>query len=321
MKITLPALLLLCIACTCFAQPPQRPLIPLNAYTLEGYTAIDVNQAFSLPDDLDFASVSSVAINSAGNMIVLHRSAQPFIEFDGNGQFVRSFGDESLFTRSHGLRIDDQDNLWVTDFLGHTVMKLDSDANILMSLGVRDEAGDWDEANNTHQFNQPNDIGFDSEGNFYVAQGHGVNGAEPKILKFTAEGEFITQWGKLGDGPGELVVAHSIEVDDQDNIYVADRENHRIQIYDTDGNFLQVWNFAAMACSIYLHDDGFMYMTSGFDGELAKLDMEGNIIGSIGTPGSENGQFGEGHGLTVDANGNIYVADVVNRRIQKYLKE
>lgn len=319
MKKVILALVFLASSLSAFAQPPQRPLIPLAAYALEGYEAIDVNEAFDLPAGMEFSSVASVAFNSEGHLIVLHRGEKPFMEFTADGEFIRSFGATDLFTRSHGLRIDADDNLWVTDVSGQVVMKLDSNGEILMTLGTRNEAGEWNEATGSHLFDQPNEVAFDSAGNIYVAQGHGP--AEPRILKFSPAGEFITQWGSRGNGEGQLAVAHSIDIDEFDNIYVADRENFRIQIFNTDGDYLDTWNFNAMACAIYLHDDGYMYMTTGFDGELAKLDMQGNVLGAIGRPGNENGQFGEGHFLTVDSAGNIFIADVVNRRVQKYAKD
>lgn len=301
------------------SQPPQRPLIPLDAWSMTDYHAVDVSEAFTLPGDLEFASVAGVDINSEGHLIVLHRGPQPFLEFDADGNFIRSFGDEDMFNRSHGLRIDSDDNLWVTDVAAHFVRKLDSDGNVLMTLGTPGESGDWDEEAGTRLFSQPNETALDSEGNIYVAQGHGVS--EPRILKFSPDGEFITQWGSRGEGPGQFLVAHSIEIDDNDNIYVADRENFRIEIFDTEGNFQNEWKFNAMVCGIYLHDDGFMYMTTGFDGEFAKVDMMGNLLGSMGSPGKANGQFGEAHYLVLDADENVFVADVVNRRVQKYRKD
>ncbi|MDC1436829.1 peptidyl-alpha-hydroxyglycine alpha-amidating lyase family protein [Gammaproteobacteria bacterium] len=319
MKYLLQALLIFFISVPCFAQRPDRPFVPLNAYSLEGYTAIEVNEAFNLPRGIEFASVSSLEITSKGHLIVLHRAPIPFLEFDAAGNFIRAFGSESLFSRAHGLTLDDDDNMWVTDVINHVVMKLDTDANLLMTMGTRGEAGEWNEANGSHKFYEPADVAFDSLGNIYVGQGH-TRGV-PKILKFNAAGEFITQWGGFGTGPGEFAVAHSIEIDTNDNIYVADRENFRVQIFDVDGLYLSEWNFNAMACALYLHDDGFMYMTTGFDGEIAKVDLEGNVIGSLGRPGLENGQFGEGHFLALDKSHNIFIADVVNRRVQLYRKD
>ncbi|MDC0598334.1 hypothetical protein OAP18_00625, partial [Gammaproteobacteria bacterium] len=158
--LTLLTLSLLGLSFSSLAQPPQRPLIPLNAYTLEGYSPIEVSDAFTMPEGVEFASVAALAFNSEQHLIVLHRGTQPFMEFDADGNFIRSFGAEGLFTRSHGLRIDADDNLWTTDVSGHVVMKLNSDGEILMTLGTRGEAGAWDEANNTRLFDQPNEVAF-----------------------------------------------------------------------------------------------------------------------------------------------------------------
>lgn len=149
-----------------------------------------------------------------------------------------------------------------------------------------------------------------------MVTGHGV--AEPRVLKFSPDGKFIKQWGGRGEGPGQFFAAHSIEIDANDVLYIADRENMRIELFDTEGNYQSEWKYNAMVCGIYLHNDGFMYMTSGFDGEFAKLDMTGKLLGALGSPGTENGQFGEAHYLVLDAANNVFVADVVNRRVQVY---
>jgi DNA-binding beta-propeller fold protein YncE len=311
--------ILLTLATTANAQRPDRDLLPLNAYALEGYEAIDVSQAFNLPADLEFDRVTSVAINNEENILVLHRGVDPLLEFDAAGNFLRAFGPRDTWTFSHGLQIDNEDNIWVTDAGTHSVMKLDSDGNILMTIGTPGQNGLWNESTGSHLFDQPNDIAFDSAGNFYIAQGHGQG--EPRILKFNSKGDFISQWGSRGAEPGQFAVAHSIDIDENDQVYVADRENFRVQIFDTEGNFQDEWTFSAMACAIYLHDDGYMYMTSGFDGEWAKVDMQGSIVGALGRPGSANGEFGEGHFLTVNNQGDVYIADVVNRRVQQYRKQ
>jgi len=313
------ALPLLCMTFAGFAQPPNRPLLSLNAERLNGYRAVAVAEAFRFPEGMLFSSVAGVAFNSEGHLIVLHRGTEPFLEFDADGRFIRSFGSADLFVRSHGLTIDAGDNLWVTDVSAHIVMQLNRDGELLLTLGERGEAGDWDEAAGIRRFNQPNEVALDSLGNIYVAQGHGPG--SPRVLKFAGDGSFIKQWGSRGEGPGEFAVAHSIDIDPDDIVYVADRENFRIQRFNAEGIYLDEWKFPAMACAIHLHDDGTIFMTTGFDGELAALDVDGAVLGSLGTSGEANGEFGEAHDIAVDANGNLYVADVVNRRVQKYAKE
>ncbi len=317
--IGLLCLLLVLLPSLAEAQRPIRPLLPLRAYTLQDYVAVDYRETPAFPADMEAASYAGVATTLAGNLIVLSRSAPPFLEFDPQGQFVRGFGADDLLRRAHGMAIDTDGNMWVTDVADHLVMKLDKDANVLMTIGTKGEAGEWNAATGAQLLSEPNDVALDSQGNIYVAQGHG--GDLPKVLKFSPTGEFIAQWGSRGYGPGQFVAAHAIEIDADDVLYVADRENMRIQRFDTSGNLLREWKFDAMVCAIFLHNDGFMYITTGFDGEFAKVDMDGNVLGAIGSPGTGNGQFGEAHALTMDAAGNAYIPDVINRRVQKFAKE
>jgi NHL repeat. len=318
--VLLSSVLALCSVMPAAAQPPQRPLLPLKAWSLPGYHAVPSDSFFKFTDGVEFDSVASVAMNAAGNLLVLQRGPHPFLEFAPDGNLVRTFGDGSNYSRTHGMRLDKDGNLWVTDVGLHIVQKLDPNGNVLMTLGTSGQNGAWDEAAGQHLFDQPNETALDSQGNLYVVQGHGVG--EPKVLKFSSDGTFIKQWGGRGTGAGEFFAAHSIEIDANDVLYVADRENFRIQRFDTDGNYLGEWTYDAMVCGLYLHDDGFLYMTSGFDGEFGKINIEdGSLVGTLGSPGTGVGQFGEAHYLTLDAVGNIYIADVVNRRVEKYVKE
>lgn len=310
--------LLLSLGFQAEAQRPIRQLFPLQAYTLTEYVPIEYSEAFDMPAEFEGESYAALAINSRGNLVVFSRGSTPFLEFDLNGNFIRSFGAEGLVRRAHGFHINADDSMWITDVADHLVMKLDADGNELMTLGTRGQNGEWDEAAGNHLFDQPNDIALDSQGNLYVAQGHGSG--EPRVLKFSPDGEFITQWGSRGYGAGEFWVAHSIDIDDNDIVYVADRENMRIHRFDTSGELLGEWMFDAMVCAIHLHDDGYMWITTGFDGQLAKVDMTGRVLGAIGRPGQGNGQFGEAHALTMDGEDNAYIADVINRRIQKFAK-
>jgi sugar lactone lactonase YvrE len=302
------------------AQPPPRPLQALDTWSLPGYHAVDPATRLQLPDGMAYDRVSSVAFATDGHLLVLHRGPQPLLEFDTDGTFLRAFGEGMGLAFAHGLNIDADGNLWLTDLRTQLVLKLDRDGKVLLTLGTPNEGGLWDEAAGQQRFDQPNETALDSQGNLYVVQGHGQG--EPRVLKFTGTGEFIKQWGSRGSEPGQFAVAHSIRIDANDRLYVADRENQRIQIFDTEGTFLEQWTYNAMVCALHLHDDGSFWMTSGFDGELAQIDpATGKLIGALGSPGNGIGQFGEAHFLTLDGEHNVFVADVVNRRVQIYAKD
>ncbi len=142
------------------------------------------------------------------------------LEFDADGRLIRAFG-EGLFVRAHGFYIDREGNFWVTDVSANVVMKLDSEANVLLTLGTAGQAGEWNEAIGSRLFDQPNDVAVGSNGDIFVTQGH--NSGEPRVLKFDKTGAFLHSWGGRGTAPGEFAVAHAIVIDANDLLYVADR--------------------------------------------------------------------------------------------------
>jgi streptogramin lyase len=316
-RLLLPLLLLApCVD----AQPPQRPLQAFDTWMLPGYHAADPAEQLQLPADIVWDRVSSVAFTPEGNLLVLHRGPQPLLEFDAQGRFLRAFGPAGQLVFAHGLDVAADGSIWITDLRTQLVMKLDRDGQPLLTLGTENEGGHWDEAAGLRRFDQPNETALDSQGNLYVVQGHGQG--EPRVLKFDAEGRFLKQWGSRGSEPGQFAMAHSIKIDGNDRLYIADRENQRIQIFDTEGRFLEQWTYNAMVCALYLHPDGSMWLTSGFDGEVARIDpVDGKLLGALGSPGSGIGQFGEAHFLTVDGEHNIFVADVVNKRVQVFARD
>ncbi len=180
-------------------------------------------------DGLVWQATSAVAIDSRGNIYVFHRAKEPILKFDRSGKLLRAFG-EGLFVSPHGMRIDDQDNLWVTDNANHTVVKLNTDGRVLLSLGVRDKAGD-----DTEHFDKPTDVAFAANGDFYVSDGYGNS----RVVKFNREGKFLSTWGKKGTGPGEFNLPHAVQVDRLGHVYVADRENNRIQVFNDEGRYLR----------------------------------------------------------------------------------
>jgi DNA-binding beta-propeller fold protein YncE len=316
-----PITLVLLIALTFTSAVAQRPsdpalLIPQNAPELD---YVVTPEPFSLPAGTTLnGAAAAVAFDSKGHLFVLTRGNPSLYEFDNNGKLIRSFGD-GLFTRSHGLRIDKEGNIWATDVGAHTVMKLDPQGKVLMTLGTKGQRGEWNES--TQFFYEPNDIAIATNGDIFVAQGHtpGTNG-NPRVLKFDKNGKFIKSWGGKGKEPGKFDVAHGLAFDGKGQLWVTDRENQRIQIFDTDGKFIKELKYAGLPCSMDIGPQN-VYMVNGFAGQLLKMDLEGKVLAAMGKPGKGPGEFGEAHVLAVSPKGEIYVADSVNATVQKFVKK
>jgi len=300
------------------AQRPSDPalMIPQNAPALD-YVAVP--DPLPLPAGTTMGAAAAVAFDAKGHLFVLNRGPQGLFEFDQNGKFLRAFAD-GLFVRSHGLIIDRDGNLWATDVGAHVVFKLNPQGQILMTLGVKGEAGDWNEAAGTRKLNQPNDVAIGSNGDIFVVQGHtpGPMG-NPRVLKFDKTGKFVTSWGGKGKGPGQFDVAHGIAIDASGLLWVTDRENQRIEIFDANGKFVREVKYAGLPCDV-VFEKQFIYMVNGFAGQLLRLDLKGNVLAAIGKSGTGVGEFGEAHYLAVSPRGEIYVADSVNAMVQKFVQ-
>ena len=243
-----------------------------------------VPDSFSLPSGMTFGGTSGVAINSKGHIFVLHRGPNPLMEFDADGKFLRALGD-GLFDRPHGLRIDAQDNIWTTDARSHVVYKFSPEGRILLVLGVR-ETGRRDALLRPSAAVQR-------------AQRHGVRAARRALrgpgpwarraqgLKFDKDGNFIKAWGKKGTARGSSTCAHSIAIDAQGLLYVADRNNQRIQVFDADGTYLRESKHPGTPCGLFIDPDQNLWLAHGHAGRLLKLDLNGNVLGVDRQPGQE----------------------------------
>jgi peptidylamidoglycolate lyase len=199
-----------------------------------------------LPEGRILGQATGVDIDPRGNVFVFHRAgrmwsedqalpliSEPTIEvFEGaSGRHLRSWG-ANMFLMPHGLTIDRQGDLWVTDVLLHQVFKFGPSGELLLTLGQARVPG----ADRTH-FNLPTDVAVLPDGSFYVSDGYG----NARVVKFSATGEYQFEWGRKGTGPGEFDLPHAIDVDDEGRVYVADRSNARIQVFDPNGRFLAQW--------------------------------------------------------------------------------
>lgn len=320
MKLPSAGLLCLVLAAPLAAQRPSDPalLVPQEAPPLDDYVLAP--QAVTLPEGVTMGATASVAFDARGHLFVLTRGDEAFFEFDGNGAFVRSFGGR-MFTRAHGLRIDRTDgSIWATDVGAHVVVKLGPDGTPLLTLGVRGEAGEWNEAAGSRRLNQPNDVAIAPNGDIFVVQGHTPGpGGDARVLKFDRTGRFLTSWGGKGAGPGQFAVAHGAAIDGEGRLWVMDRENQRIQVFEQDGRFVRDMRYAGLPCSVDIGAE-YAYMVNGFAGQVLRLDLRGNVLAAMGRPGKGPGEFGEAHFIAVSPAEDLYVADSVNGALVRFVR-
>jgi DNA-binding beta-propeller fold protein YncE len=311
---------LLMLAAPVVAQRPSDPalLVPEPAPELDYMFAPD---AITLPEGAKMGAAAAVAFDARGHIFVLTRGAQAFFEFDPNGAFVRAFGD-GMFTRSHGLKIDRDGNLWATDVGAHTVVKLNPAGQVLLTIGTKGEAGDWNEAAGSRRLNQPNDIAIAASGDVFIAQGHtpGLTRGDARVLKFDKDGRFIRSWGGKGQGPGQFDVAHGIVIDPKGLLWVMDRENSRIQVFDADGTFVREQKYRGLPCSVAFGRNE-AFMVNGFTGQLLRLDTAGKVLAAMGRPGTAPGEFGEAHFIALSPRNDIYIADSVKGQLMKFVRK
>lgn len=265
--------------------------------------------------DINFGEVSGVAQNSKGHTFVFNRGLHPLIEFDRKGKFVRYLA-EGLIKTSHGIRIDSQDNIWLTDVASHLVLKLNSKGKVQMVLGKTDTPGEWDDLRKTVLFNRPSDIGFGRNGDIFITDGYGNS----RVVKLNKEGEFLKAWGSRGTNDSQFNIVHAIVTDAKGLLYVADRENKRIQIFDQEGNLIKIWTHLGSPYGLYLSKQQEIFLTDGVANQILKMDLSGNVLGRFGASGKAGGQFGLPHGIIVTPAGEIIVAEILNERIQKFVE-
>lgn len=261
------------------------------------------------PEDWTLGPCSAVAVSRKGEIYLFHRGKHPVLCFDADGKFLRSWGDDLIKT-AHGLRVDRDDNVWVTDIGGHRVYKFASTGKLLLALGTGKPGVEND------QFNKPTDVAFGPDGEFFVSDGYG----NTRVMKFSSEGRFLKSWGTAGKAPGEFNLPHAIVVDASGRVLVGDRENNRIQIFDRDGKLLEAWpGFAPYGLAF--NNEGVLFVATGREHDVLCLNASGKIQRRWGRKGTAPGEFDLPHMLAFDATGNLYVAEVGGSRLQKLVKK
>ncbi len=261
-----------------------------------------------LPEGWSFGHVIGVAVDRRDTVYVLNRGEHPVIVFDPDGGFKDSWG-EGLFNAPHGLYIYG-DAAYVADYRDHTVRKFTLDGDLLRTWGVKDQPGGEGEP-----FNRPTDVAVASTGEMYVSDGYGNS----VVHKYSSEGEHMLSWGEHGSGPGQFDIVHDVWVAADGRVFVADRQNHRIQIFTPDGEYLAEWTGLRQPCGVHIDDEGHVYVPE-LQARFTVLDMEGRVVARWGGEKSrEPGLFIAPHCAWVDSRGDLYVGETLEgSRVQKF---
>jgi len=335
----------------------------------------------SVPEPLKYSAqmnlgeVLSVAVNSKGHVLVVNHpgsgttgplygnASTQLLEFDETGKFLREVGHGVYgLGYAHSARYDKYDNLWIVDKGTHSVMRFNPAGYVTLNLGRRPEGPDepnYYRGNGLGRggetrpaqehvdgmFRAPTDVAFDSDDNIYISDGY-INS---RVAKFDKHGNWIKSWGSRGvsgphadQNPSQFNTPHNIGIDRQNNVYVADRGNRRIQVFDRDGNFQRfiflnvpydktrhpvLGNLAAnppdetqpWTICITQGPTQYLYTSDSEPGRIYKLTLDGKIIGMFGESGHDMGQFSWTHGLACPSDNTLYVADMNNWRVQKII--
>ncbi|HEY3918640.1 MAG TPA: peptidyl-alpha-hydroxyglycine alpha-amidating lyase family protein [Stellaceae bacterium] len=363
-------------AAPAFGQQPAAPS-PAPAPTLTPAPILQnppeisfdsVPDFLKLPTNMYLGEASAVTVNSKGHIFVFSRggtsvgpafaeTAAQLLEFGPDGKFIREIG-KNLYAWSfaHGVKADRHDNIWAVDKGSNMVVKFRPNGLVDMVFGRKMEASDEDTGPLKHPnpplpavdnlFRQPTDVAFDSHDNAYISDGY-INS---RVAKIDKDGFWLKTWGGRGAGPGQFNTAHGIGVDAQDHIYVADRSNRRIQVFDTNGNFLRQITIdvsvppdayeilgnkpadpmaantppllkpgAPWVICITPPPHQFLYTADAFPGRIYKLTLDGKLVGMLGKAGKQLKQFGWIHGMACPNENTLFVAEILNWRVQKLI--
>ena len=309
---------------------PRGQLMRVNWETMPGWTP---DYSYRLTPGL--GGLPSVGLDSKGNLWAFQRRAPgqaQLMKFDAGKTLVLSVGDDVIGhqSKAHGLAVDADDNVWITDAGYSTVIKLSPDGKVLLTIGTHGKRGDWDEAKNQRLLWQPVMVAFGKSNDVYIAEGHAnespndVDSPDPanvigaaRIIHLTRDGKFLGQWFGNEVGQGKFDSAHGIAVDPTNgDVWIGDREQYRIVVYSGDGKFLRTLQMHNLVCALHFDNDGNPWMGSGQDGQFLKLDRSGKVVGAIGNGmGIGPGQFTEASYFVFDKAGNLYAGDTSVGRV------
>ncbi len=273
-----------------------------------------------LPDGWIYQEATAVAVDSSDNVYVFNRGGHPVIVFDSDGKFLRSWG-EGIFDTPHGITIGPDDSVYCVDNGDSTIRKLTTDGKLIFTLG---DPGNPAPAMSGKPFNRPTHVGVAPRtGILYVADGY----SNAHVHTYDPDGNYLGTWGESGTDVGQLNIVHNIDIDSDGYVYIGDRENHRVQIFDENGKYETQWVNMSRAAAVYIDKRGesdIVYVGEYFAGIASNVigtdlgprvsiyQTDGTLLARVGREsyGDEPGRFYSPHGIAVDSKGDIYVAEV-----------
>jgi DNA-binding beta-propeller fold protein YncE len=262
-----------------------------------------------LPKGWVYTQVAGVAVDSKDRVLILCRGAHPIIVFSREGEFIESWG-EGIFSNVHGAYIDAEDNFYCVDNGDHTVRKFARDGELVFTIGTANKP-----APPGQPFNKPTDLAQAQNGDLYISDGYGNS----SVHRFTAGGELIQSWGEPGTGRGQFNLPHGVWVDGK-KVYVADRQNNRVQIFSLEGEYIEEWGNLLRPCDIYFDKRGRVYVAELIH-RVSILNKMGEVLARIGgMECSSPDLFIAPHCVWKDSHGALYVGEVLeSQRIQKFI--
>lgn len=268
-----------------------------------------------LPAGWEWGWIPGVACDSQDRVYVYSRSAHPLVIFDHDGNFLESWG-EGIIQDAHGIWIDGEDNVWCVERETHCIFKFNKRGELVMTIGTPGQAGAPGEP-----FRLPTDLAISADGSLFVSDGYD----NARVHKYTADGRHILSWGEYGTGPSQFELSHCVRIDRFDRVWVCDRTNDRIQLFDTDGNYLEERTGLLKPDTIYFDPNEDVVYVAELEQQVSIWTLDGELLSKWGgaRPSNRPGEFAYcPHGIWADSRGDLYVGQVQgNGALQKFARK
>lgn len=325
--LTAAVLVLALSALPTVARADDSPNAQPNPYQMEeNWAKLPEGRKWGMTIGLDLArdGKSLWVFDRCGARTCAGSTLKPIQKFDAGGNLVAAFGD-GMFIFPHGLFVDRDDNVWVTDGQGkdgkgHVVVKFNPDGKVLMTLGKPGVAG-----NGHDTFNAPSDVLIAPNGDIFVGDGHGGD-TNARVVKFAKDGTFIKEWGQKGTGPGEFSYPHGLAMDSAGRLFVADRENNRIQIFDQDGKFLAEWKQFGRPSGVFIDKHDVLYVADSQSSEKTNPGFQQGIRIGSAKDGKvtafipETKELGALEGVAADDQGIVYAGYTGSMNLRRFVR-